>query len=234
MVSDGGRLVAAAEGEYEFVVECRDAAGNSSTKSVGVALDRSLGFPTATPGTLSPNGDGVNDTTTLGFKLTRSASVRIAVKVDGKTVRAFELGSQGAGSHTVVWDGANGAGEPLGSSRPSFTVTASSALGTTSISGSWSSTLRPRLGAGGAGRLAGQDGSAGPAWRGTPTAPRSTFRTRSPTRLARRWPRRRAAGWQPASRLTWDVEAAGAGGYNRRASRPTSAGTASRRPPLPR
>jgi flagellar hook assembly protein FlgD len=147
-VSDGGRLVAAAEGEYEFVVECRDSAGNSSTKSVGVALDRSLGFPTATPGTLSPNGDGVNDTTTLGFTLTRSASVRIAVKVDGKTVRAFELGSQGAGSHTVVWDGANGAGEPLGRSRPSFTVTASSARGTTSISREVVvDLLRPRLSA---------------------------------------------------------------------------------------
>lgn len=98
-VSDSGRLVAAAEGEYKFSIECRDAAGNTSRKGVKVALDRTLGFSTATPETLSPNGDGVSDSTTLGFNLTRSATVRLAVKVGDKTVRAFELGSLGAGSH---------------------------------------------------------------------------------------------------------------------------------------
>ncbi len=134
-VSDGGKLVAAAEGDYRFFIECRDAAGNSSHKGVGVTLDRTLGFPTATPSTLSPNGDGANDSTTLGFKLTRSATVRIAVKVGGKTVRALELGSLAAGSHAAVWDGANGAGEPLSSGRPSFTVTAKSSLGATAVSG---------------------------------------------------------------------------------------------------
>jgi flagellar hook assembly protein FlgD len=133
-MSSDGALVAAVEGKYRFSIECRDAAGNSSQKGVKVALDRTLGFPTAMPQTLSPNGDGVNDTTTLGFQLTRSATVRIAVKVGGTTVRAFELGSLGAGSHTVVWDGANRAGELLGSSRPSLTVTAKSSLGVTSVS----------------------------------------------------------------------------------------------------
>ena len=91
-VSSDGKLVAAAEGEYLFSVECRDVAGNVSRQGIKVALDRTLGFPTATPGTLSPNGDGAKDSTMLGFKLTRSATVRIAVKVDGKTVRSFKLG----------------------------------------------------------------------------------------------------------------------------------------------
>lgn len=147
-VSDSGRLVTAAEGEYTFSIECRDAAGNTSQRGVKAALDRTLGFPTATPETFSPNGDGVNDSTTLGFKLTRSATVRLAVKVGDKTVRAFELGSLGAGSHSVVWDGANGAGEPLGGSRPSFTVTAESSLGVTSVSRELVIDLyRPRLSA---------------------------------------------------------------------------------------
>ena len=145
-VSDGGRLIAAAEGHYRFVLECRDAAGNSARKSVGVDLDRSLGFPTASPQTFSPNGDGVADSTMLGFTLTRSATVRITVKAGGKTVRVLKLGSLGAGPHTVVWDGANGVGEPLGSSRPSFAVTAQSSLGTTSISQALVIDLyRPRL-----------------------------------------------------------------------------------------
>jgi len=148
MVSSDGQLVAAAEGEYTFSIECRDAAGNSSHKGVNIALDRTLGFPTATPQTFSPNGDGVNDSTTLGFKLTRSATVRIAVKVGGETVRAFELGSLGAGPHTAAWDGATGAGEALGGSRPSFTVTAESSLGVSSVSGELVVDLyRPRLSA---------------------------------------------------------------------------------------
>jgi len=133
-VSADGKLEAAAEGEYTFSVECRDVAGNTSRRGVNVALDRTLGFPTATPDTISPNGDGLNDSATLGFTLTRSATVRVTVRVDGKTVRALELGSLDAGSHMVVWDGANGAGAPLGSSRPSFTVTAESSLGVSSVS----------------------------------------------------------------------------------------------------
>ena len=147
-VPDDGSSIAAAEGEYRFVLECRDAAGNSSHRSVAVVLDRSLGFPTATPQTFSPNGDGVADSTMLGFILTRGATVRIAVRVSGKTVRALKLGSLGAGSHAAVWDGANGAGEPLGSSRPNFVVTATSSLGTTSISQALVIDLyRPRLSA---------------------------------------------------------------------------------------
>ncbi len=132
-VAEGGKSVAAAEGEYAFSIECRDAAGTTSQATAKVSDDRTLGFPTATPGTISPNGDGVNDGTTLGFKLTRGATVRIVVKVDGKTVRAFDLGSLEAGPHAVAWDGANGAGEPLGSGRPTFTVTAKSALGVTTV-----------------------------------------------------------------------------------------------------
>ena len=147
-VTEGGKLVAAAEGDHRFLIECRDAAGNTSHRFAKVALDLTLGFPTASPGTFSPNGDGANDFTTLGFKLTRSATVRIAVKVGGRTVRAFDLGSLGGGSHDLVWDGADGAGKPLESGRPTFTVTAKSPLGTTSASRELVVDLyRPRLSA---------------------------------------------------------------------------------------
>ena len=147
-VSEGGRLAAAAEGDYRFLIECRDAAGNASRKVVKVTLDLTLGSPTASPGTISPNGDGANDSTKLGFSLTRSATVRIAVRADGKTVRAFDLGALGAGSHEVVWDGADEAGRPMGSGRPVFTVTAKSSLAATSASrGLVVDRYRPRLSA---------------------------------------------------------------------------------------
>jgi hypothetical protein len=101
-VSAKGKPVAAAEGAYKLSVECRDAAGNSSRKAPAVTLDRTQGFPTASPETLSPNGDGVRDSTALGFKLTRNASIRIAVRVGDETVRVLEPGLLGAGPHTVV------------------------------------------------------------------------------------------------------------------------------------
>jgi len=46
-VTSDGTLVVAAEGEYRFSIECRDAAGNTSRKGVKVALDRTLGFSIA-------------------------------------------------------------------------------------------------------------------------------------------------------------------------------------------
>ena len=141
-----GRLAAAADGQYKFSIECRDAAGNTSRRGVKVVLDRTVGFATAAPQTFSPNGDDVRDTTTLGFKLTRGATVRVVVKVGGKAVRTFELGALGAGSHTVVWDGASGAGATVSSSRPTFTVTADSSLGVSTVSGELIADLyRPRL-----------------------------------------------------------------------------------------
>ncbi|MCX6372007.1 MAG: N-acetylmuramoyl-L-alanine amidase, partial [Actinobacteria bacterium] len=142
-VSSDGKLVAAAEGEYTFSVECRDVAGNASRQGIKVALDCTLGFPSATPGTLSPNGDGAKDSTMLGFTLTRSATVRIAVKVDGKTVRSLKLGALGAGSHAAEWDGATGAGVPLTSCRPTFTVTAESSSGVSSAAGALVVDLSP-------------------------------------------------------------------------------------------
>jgi len=133
-VPAGGKLVPADEGMYALSVECRDAAANVSSQAASVTLDRTLGHPAATPQTISPNGDGVTDQTALGFRLTRQATVVVDVRVDGKRVRTFRLGSLDAGSHSVVWDGVTEAGVTLGSCRPTFTVTARSSLGVSSAS----------------------------------------------------------------------------------------------------
>ena len=70
-IASGGGLVAAAEGVYRFVVERRDDAGNVARQGLKVTLDRTLGRPVAAPVTISPDGDGVRDTTKLGFTLSR-------------------------------------------------------------------------------------------------------------------------------------------------------------------
>jgi flagellar hook assembly protein FlgD len=145
-VTSGGGLAAAPDGQYRFDVERRDAAGNIARQGVRVTVDRTLGSPAAAPQTISPNGDGVRDISSLGFTLTRKAVVTVRVLVGGEVVRTLALGELAAGRRTVTWDGRAGSGEYLASSRPSFTVTAVSALGESSASGGMIVDLyRPRL-----------------------------------------------------------------------------------------
>ena len=134
-IASGDAQVPAPDGPHRFLVECKDAAGNVSRRSVPIVVDRTVGSLTASPDTVSPNGDGVNDSTTLGFTLTRPATVKVTVKVAGKGVRSFALGQQPAGAGTVVWDGTTADGAPVASGRLTFSVSATSAIGTSSASG---------------------------------------------------------------------------------------------------
>ena len=127
----GGGLVA--DGAYRFVIERRDAGGNIARQGVRVLLDRTLGFPATGPTSFSPDGDGVLDSTRLGFRLTRAARVSISVHVADEVVRTLTLGTLAAGKHTTVWDGKAGSGEALASCRPTFVVTAVSSVGESSV-----------------------------------------------------------------------------------------------------
>ncbi len=145
-VSSGGSLVAAPEGLYRFDVERRDAAGNIARQGVKVTLDKTLAQPRATPVTISPDGNGVRDTTELGFTLTRRATVTVRILAGDEVVRTLALGDLAAGAHSATWDGRAGSGEYLASSRPTFTVTAVSALGESSVrKGLVVDLYRPRL-----------------------------------------------------------------------------------------
>ena len=130
-VRSGGGLVA--DGAYRFVIERRDAGGNIARQGVRVLLDSTLGFPATGPTSFSPNGDGVLDSTRLGFRLTRAASVAISVRVGDEVVRTLTLGTLAAGKHTTAWDGKAGSGEALASCRPTFVVTAVSSVGESSV-----------------------------------------------------------------------------------------------------
>ena len=139
-------LVSAPDGRYRFDVERRDAAGNVARQGIKVTLDRTLGSPSALPATFSPNGDGVRDTSSLGFTLTRKATVTVCVLVGDQLVRTLALGDLAAGARSVTWDGRDGSGTYLASSRPAFTVTAVSALGQSSVAkGLVVDLYRPRL-----------------------------------------------------------------------------------------
>jgi flagellar hook assembly protein FlgD len=145
-IASGGGLVAAPDGQYRFDVERRDDAGNIARQGVKVVVDRTVGYPAAVPVTLSPDGNGVRDTTALTFKLTRKATVTVRVLLDAGVVRTLSLGALAAGAHAATWDGRTGSGEYLASSRPTFTVTAVSTLGESRVTrGLVVDLYRPRI-----------------------------------------------------------------------------------------
>ncbi len=145
-ITSGGGLVAAPDGQYRFNVERRDDAGNIARQGVQISVDRTVGFPDAVPVTFSPDGNGVRDTTTLTFRLTRKATVTVRVLLDAGVVRTLSLGALAPGAHSATWDGRVGSGEYLASSRPAFTVTAVSTLGESRVTkGLVVDLYRPRL-----------------------------------------------------------------------------------------
>ena len=132
-VSSGAGLAAAPDGDYRFDVERRDDAGNISRRGIKVTVDRTIGFATAKPVTISPNGDRHRDRSVVGFTLTRVATVTAVIRVGGTVVRTMDLGQLAPGAHTCLWDGKDDAGSPLSSSRPVATLAAVSTVGGSSI-----------------------------------------------------------------------------------------------------
>jgi hypothetical protein len=111
--------VYAPEGDALLRVETKDAAGNRATRTATAVVDRTLGFLRVRPETISPNGDGVQDEANVGFKLTRRATVTLAVLGGDAVVRALGQATYAAGAQTVVWDGllADGSRAPSGAYR---------------------------------------------------------------------------------------------------------------------
>jgi len=128
-VSSSGGLSPAPEGEARLRLELKDPAGNRSTAVTTVRIDRTLGFLTATPRTFSPNGDGVKDSTTLGYTLTRRATVALDITRAGDTVRDLGQASLAAGARTQVWDGLLADGSRAVSGTYRLRVAATSTLG---------------------------------------------------------------------------------------------------------
>ena len=70
-----------ANGRYKLVVSATKVGEVTPVvASVDVTVDRTLGAFLATPASFSPNGDGSNDTMTLSFQLTQSATVQVAIQ----------------------------------------------------------------------------------------------------------------------------------------------------------
>ena len=133
-VGAGDTLSPAAEGPAVIEIALRDRAGNTAAFTRGVRLDRTLGFPSVAPSTFSPNGDGVQDAVTLGFKLTREATVTVEARAGVAVLRTLDRGKLSAGAHTLEWDGSLASEIALPSGFYQFRVRASGAMGTSVVS----------------------------------------------------------------------------------------------------
>ncbi len=70
-----------------------------------VATQPEVHSSTASPNTFSPDGDGLNDTTTLSYDLNVTSDVRIEILDGTDVVKEVYSGVQTSGTHTAVWDG---------------------------------------------------------------------------------------------------------------------------------
>jgi hypothetical protein len=115
------------DGRYRVVVTARIGA-KSMSKSADVTIDRTLTGLQANPAVISPNGDGVNDGTTLSFVLTQSVPVRLDIIQSGLVVGSPFQGPLAAGPNTIAWDG-TGFGAPLFDGAYLATITITDQLG---------------------------------------------------------------------------------------------------------
>lgn len=123
----------AADGRYR--IEISAAAGTEQVdRSVGVLLDRTLAGVVASPTVLSPNGDHRRDRLRVGFELRRTATVRVRIRRNGKTVRTILSGSLATGAHAAVWDGRDASGRRVSDGRVNAAVYATTSLGRRTLS----------------------------------------------------------------------------------------------------
>jgi flagellar hook assembly protein FlgD len=111
--------LAVPDGRYTFTLDWTDATGNRTTQAVALLVDRTAGFLRAAPTLFFPqDGDALAATSTISFRLARTAKVTLAIlDATGTAVRgAMTRVTRGAGTWTWRWDGrvAGGAMAPRG------------------------------------------------------------------------------------------------------------------------
>jgi len=119
---DGDRMP---DGRYRFLVTALDGRNNRNYTGAWVTVNTLLSFVRESPSTITPNGDGIDDTTTISFVLARPAATNVQVKTSsGSIVRSLMNQPLAAGSHDTVWDGRNGAGTTVAAGTYLYSVSA--------------------------------------------------------------------------------------------------------------
>jgi flagellar hook assembly protein FlgD len=99
-----------ADGSYTLTVSAVGEDGRIATASATFSVDRTLSGLSLTTTTLTPNGDGVDDTLGIGFTLAAGANVTVQIEQSGVVVATVFAGQLPVGASQVFWDGTTPSG----------------------------------------------------------------------------------------------------------------------------
>ena len=128
--TSGGALVP--DGRYRIEVSAQAGVEQVERRRT-VVVDRTLGGLSALPAVVSPNGDGGADTLQVGYRLTRTAAVRVQIRSGGVVLRTVLNQSQGAGAQSVDWNG-RAHGARVADGEVTAVVLATTSFGTRKLS----------------------------------------------------------------------------------------------------
>ncbi len=94
-----------ADGLYTLTISAVGEDGRTGRAQASFAVDRTLSGLTLTTATLSPNGDGVDDSVGIGFTLSAGAEVTVQAEQNGGVVATPFAGPLEAGPQQLTWDG---------------------------------------------------------------------------------------------------------------------------------
>jgi YD repeat-containing protein len=94
-----------ADGLYTLTISAAGEDGRSGLAQAPFSIDRTLSALTLSAATLTPNGDGADDTLAIGFTLAAAADVTVQVEQGGLAVAAVFAGPLAAGAQQLAWDG---------------------------------------------------------------------------------------------------------------------------------
>jgi hypothetical protein len=121
-----------ADGTYRIVVSAESGVEQIS-RSANVVVDRTLGGYSLSPPAIAPNGDGQNEILSIGFELTRAATVRVEIRRGYTTIRTVLAGSRPAGAYTALWAGRLKSGAYVADGPVKAVVIATTSFGTRSL-----------------------------------------------------------------------------------------------------
>ena len=119
------------DGRYTLVLAVRSDDGRTASASAVFTVDRTLGFVTASPATISPNGDGVDDALMVSLALAAPGQATVTIVApDGSTVATLLSGELGPGTYSSGWDGRVADGSTAPDGHYQVVVSVVDALGT--------------------------------------------------------------------------------------------------------
>src|SRR3954454_4555907 len=101
--------VGIADGRYTIAITAQATGGKQVTSKTSFYVDRTLARTKLTAASISPNGDGFLDDTSVSFQLNAPATVRVELRRRNKVLGALFEQALGVGPGQVPWNGRLGA-----------------------------------------------------------------------------------------------------------------------------